>query len=141
MYTLFNLLLLVGVVLMLLEIFVPGFVLLPIGLGIFTAAFWTYATDSVTLVIFLAAVHAAVVFGISHRYYSSKATPVYKTNVDKMIGQKVLVTEPIHPQLGGYIKLYGDFWKAHSANNENIEAGEEVIIESLDGNKVVVRRP
>ncbi len=141
MYTLFNLLLLIGAVLMVLEIFVPGFVLLPIGLGIFTAAFWTYVTDSTTLIIGLAAVHAGIVFWISHKFYSKKSTPVYKTNTDKMIGQKVIVTEPIHPQLGGYIKLYGDFWKAMSLDNASIEAGEEVIIESLDGNKVIVRRP
>lgn len=140
MFTLFNTLLIIGVLLMVAEIFVPGFVLLPIGLGILTAAFWTYVTDSTTLVIVLAAVHSAIVFLICHRYFRNKPQESLRTNVDHMIGQKVIVTEAIHPQQGGYVKLYGDSWKAHMSDDSVAEVGEEVIIQSLSGNKVFVTR-
>ncbi len=125
---------------MVLEIFVPGFVLLPIGVGLFTAAFWTYVTDSTAVVIALATIHSAAAFLISHKLYRNKSPAPFPTNTDHMIGQKVLVTEPIHPQLGGYVKLYGDQWKAMSDKSEAIEVGEEVIIQSLSGNKVIVTR-
>lgn len=140
LFTLFYILLLLGVVLMVAEIFVPGFVLLPIGLGLFTAAFWTYLTDSTAIVICLAALHSAIIFLISHKYFRNRPQKIHLSNVDHMIGQKVVVTEAIHPQSGGYIKLYGDTWKAMSTHGEAIEVGEEVLIQSLSGNKVLVTR-
>lgn len=137
---LFNTLLILGVLLMVAEIFVPGFVLLPIGLGLFTAAFWTYVTDSTTVVIVLAAVHAALIFLVSHRFLRNKPVDGVKTNVDHMIGQKVIVSEAIHAQQGGYVKLYGDTWKAHTTDGSSAEVGDEVIIRSLSGNKVFVSK-
>lgn len=140
MFTFFEILLFLGVVLIVAEIFVPGFVLLPIGLGIFTAAFWTYLTDSTAIVVGLAAVHSAVIFLVSHKYFRNRPQTAHPSNVASMIGQKVLVTEAIHPQSGGYIKLYGDSWKAMSSGGEAIGVGEEVLIQSLSGNKVLVAR-
>ncbi|MES2745325.1 MAG: NfeD family protein [Bdellovibrionota bacterium] len=140
MSTLFNTLLILGVVIMVAEIFVPGFVLLPIGAGIFTAAFWTYVFDSTSVIIGLATVHSAAFFLISHRYFRKTETEKIRTNTDHMIGQRVMVTEAIHPQQGGYVKLYGDLWKAMSSTGESIDVGEEVIIQSLSGNKVIVAR-
>jgi membrane protein implicated in regulation of membrane protease activity len=140
-FTLFNLLLVLGVVLIVAEIFVPGFVLLPIGAGLLTAAFWTYVFEWTGVVIGMAAIHSAIFFVISHRFLRKASSTSIRTNTDHMIGQHVLVTEAIYPPRVGYIKLYGDLWPAVGLNHDAIEVGEEVVIQGLSGNKVIVARP
>ncbi|RYZ60379.1 MAG: NfeD family protein [Proteobacteria bacterium] len=130
----------IGALLIVAEIFVPGFVLFPIGVGILTSVVWTFVFDSWVIVLPLMTVHAVVSFLLFQKFYKHSETPAYKSNTDSMIGQKVLVTETIEPKLGGYVKLYGDLWKAISKNEERIMVGEEVVILNLDGNKVIVSR-
>lgn len=67
----------------------------------------------------------------------SKPSPEV-SNVDRMIGQVALVTEPIDPDLGGKVKFEGEVWVARA--NEVIEAQTKVKIVSISGTKVLVER-
>ncbi len=67
----------------------------------------------------------------------SKPSPEV-SNVDRMIGQIALVTEPIDPDLGGKVKFEGEVWVARS--EESIEAQTKVRIVSIAGTKVIVER-
>ncbi len=63
-----------------------------------------------------------------------------KSNVDELIGQRVILTKDITLEEYGETKIHGNFWRCESLNKgETIEKGEEVQIVSIDGNKLVVK--
>ncbi|MCP4685285.1 MAG: NfeD family protein [bacterium] len=67
----------------------------------------------------------------------SKPSPEV-SNVDRMIGQVALVTEPIDPDLGGKVQFEGEIWVAKA--EEAIESQSKVRIVSIVGTKVMVER-
>ena len=60
------------------------------------------------------------------------------TNLDRVIGMEGIVTEEITKFKIGEVKVDGKKWSAIA--DEKIKVGEEVIIESIDGEKLVVRK-
>jgi len=66
---------------------------------------------------------------------------IVRTNADRLIGEKGLVTERIDVINGtGQVKIFGQIWSARSADNQDIEAGEMVEIKSITGVKLIVER-
>ncbi len=61
-----------------------------------------------------------------------------KTNLDRIIGSTAVVTLAIKKNEVGEAKVDGKHWSAIS--KEEIEIGEEVIIEKIDGVKLIVRK-
>lgn len=61
-----------------------------------------------------------------------------KTNLDRVIGMKGIVTEGISKLTVGEVKVDGKVWSAVS--DKKIEAGTTIIVEALDGVKLVVRK-
>ena len=61
-----------------------------------------------------------------------------RTNADRIIGMNGVVTEEIKKNSVGEVKVDGKKWSAIS--NSKIPVGSEVIIEAIDGVKVVVRK-
>lgn len=61
-----------------------------------------------------------------------------KTNLDRIIGSTAIVTEPIKKNEIGEAKVEGKRWSAIS--KEEMAVGEEVIIEKIDGVKLIVRK-
>lgn len=59
-----------------------------------------------------------------------------KTNLDRIIGAVAIVTEPIKKNVVGEVKVDGKRWSAIS--NKKLEIGEEVIVEKIDGVKLIV---
>src|SRR4051812_48233778 len=128
-----------GVALVIGELLVNGFVLLPIGIAfLITAAFSVVITNWAVLLAFLALSEVAVF--LMFRKYLRKfrgRTNVY-TNAEGMVGQECIVVEPISAGEGGYVKLYGDLWSARSYSHEKMKKGDRVVITKTDGNKVIV---
>lgn len=60
------------------------------------------------------------------------------TNLDRVIGMEGIVTEEITKTKIGEVKVDGKRWSAIS--KELIKVGEEVIIERIDGVKLIVRK-
>ena len=58
---------------------------------------------------------------------------VEKTNVDSLIGQTGLEAQ-------GVVKLSGMEWSARSADDSKIAAGEKVLVQSIDGVKLIVTK-
>ena len=69
------------------------------------------------------------------KYFSKKTI---ETNVDSLINSSATVIEEIKPASPGKIKIEGEIWLAVSA--ESIAVGETVIIESVDGTKLHVKK-
>lgn len=61
-----------------------------------------------------------------------------RTNADRIIGMHGVVTEEIKKNSVGEVKVDGKKWSA--IGNSKIPVGSEVIIEAIDGVKVVVRK-
>ena len=60
-----------------------------------------------------------------------------KTNSDRVLGMEGVVTEEINKLKIGEVKVDGKRWSAIS--DEKIEVGTTIIVESIDGVKLVVR--
>ena len=69
------------------------------------------------------------------RYIAKQKT---ETNVDSLIGAKAIVTEEIKVNGMGKVKIEGEVWLAVS--KEDIAKGETVIVEAVDGTKLVVKK-
>lgn len=61
-----------------------------------------------------------------------------KTNLERIIGASGLVTEEIKKNKVGEVKVDGKRWSAIS--NKKIEVGEEIVVEKIEGVKLVVRK-
>ncbi len=61
-----------------------------------------------------------------------------KTNLDRVIGMEGIVTEEITKLHVGEVKVDGKKWSAIS--NSKLEVGTTIIVESIDGVKLVVRK-
>lgn len=61
-----------------------------------------------------------------------------RTNADRIIGMHGVVTEEIKKNVVGEVKVDGKKWSAIS--NTKIPVGSEVVIDAIDGVKVVVRK-
>ncbi len=121
---------LVGFIFLIIEITTPTMFFLPLAGGAlfaavvafkFPEAYWPQA---LTFALFSAFVYFALRPFIKKREENSP-----KTGVDaKYINNEALVTQDIAHNTTGEIKIYGETWQAKSLNNEEIKAGEQVVI-------------
>jgi len=140
----YELLAIIGGCFLCLEIFVPGFVLLPVGISFLLSSIVALSTNSLSIVLLSLFFFNLVVFVLFLFYIKPYLTSKkLQTNASALVGQKVRVVENIncHGQYIGYVKLFGDSWQARPDSCENsMQSGEYVKIISLDGNKVVVEK-
>ncbi len=61
-----------------------------------------------------------------------------KTNLDRIVGMTGVVTEEIKKNIIGEVKVDGKKWSAVAS--KKIGVGENVIIEAIEGVKIVVRK-
>ena len=128
-----------GILMAAMEIFVPGFVLLPIGLGLILSSLFAPFVGSWPLLMVIMAVNISVVLYLMHRFVKPlMESHSVKSNADGMVGKVAVVIEEITATTGR-VKLYGDEWRAFTSDNEKIPQGAQVTIEKIDGNKVQVR--
>ena len=63
-----------------------------------------------------------------------------RTNADRYLGKIALVTVEIDNTVGtGQANVLGSIWTARSADGSVIPAGRRVVVESIDGVKLIVR--
>lgn len=106
----------------------------------------SYITESLTIQIIVFAVISFLLLFIAtkklikmDRDKNSTHWESIDTNVDALIGKRAFVTKKITPEESGIVKVKGEDWSAISCNPDlTIEKGEEVIVKSLDGVKLVV---
>jgi len=128
-----------GILMAAMEIFAPGFVLLPIGLGLILSSLFAPFIHSWPLLMLVIAINISVVLYLMHRFIKPMLeSNSVKSNANGMIGKTAIVIEDITTTTGR-VKLYGDEWQAFTSDNEKIDKGSQVTIEKIDGNKVQVR--
>lgn len=68
------------------------------------------------------------------------AAKIQKTNADRCIGAEAVVIEEINNlEPTGQVKVVGNVWTARSADNSVIPKGAVVIVERMEGVKLIVR--
>ena len=63
-----------------------------------------------------------------------------KTNADSLIGKKALVLQTITEWEKGQVKINGIVWTAASVGGETIPAGDEFLIEKIEGVTLIVKK-
>lgn len=138
--------LVLGVGLIIAEIFTMGFVLFWFGLGAVAAAavgwlgggfllqFLAFAVVSTALTVMSRTIFA--------KYFSHADVDRMKTGVDALPGKIGTVTTPSAGALNeGAVKVYGSTWTAFPIDEESpLVAGEKVEVVEVKGSSVYVRR-
>lgn len=129
-----------GILLAVAEIFVFGFFLLPAGLAFAATALFSLFVEPLAFqLLFLGLMLVITYFAFSKLRRSDK--PGLRTNVDNLVGQEGIVEEEVNFSLNtGYVKVYGDSWKAIAPAGVIIAPGTRVRITAVDGNKVHVKK-
>jgi inner membrane protein len=133
-----------GVLLIVAEVFTAGFVLLWFGVGALAAAFlalmgfgvgWQFAVFTIVSIILTAVSRTLFVKYFSH-------SEELKSGVDALPGQIGTVVTPSAGALNaGEVKVFGSIWTAYPAEGEEqLEEGERVEVVRVQGASVFVRR-
>ncbi|MBF0203107.1 MAG: NfeD family protein [Desulfamplus sp.] len=124
-----------GVICLIAELVLPGFIVIFFAGGCFIAALSAWLFDislTVQTSIFLV---SSLVLLFTLRKYSLK---IFRGKVidnldddygNSKIGKHAVVTKTITPELPGEIKFMGSFWRATSADLSTIKEGQAVVIE------------
>jgi membrane protein implicated in regulation of membrane protease activity len=137
-----------GAILIVAEIFTPGFVLLWFGIGALAAALANLA--GVTSIPLQFLIFAIVSIGLTAasrtifvNYFSREKTGGdLKTGADALPGQVgTVVTSSQGALQQGAVKVFGSTWTAYPADGEEpLEAGDRVQVERVQGASIYVRR-
>ena len=137
--------LIAGIVLCILEIFTADFLLLGLGFAATGSSVASFYNAPMTWQVGVFAILSVIfVFGIrplakAHFY---KTSDPRVTNVDAIRGKRGVVVDSI-PMNGqpGRVKLGAEEWRAVTEDGVTFTEGEEVVVESVEGATLHVRRP
>ena len=132
----------VGIVLFIAEILIPGFLVACFGMGCLASAVlaaiglgakWQLLGFSLATLIVYFAIRPLF---LKHAYKNSRHV---KTNVDALVGCIGVVTVAIDPDgQGGRVKVRGEDWRGVAAEGVAIEPGRKVTVVQVDGTKLLV---
>lgn len=128
-----------GLVCMIIEIFTPGFLFMSFGVGAIMTGVFSLIVSDLAFQILVFAVVTFFVF-INLRKFSKKiiSTSAEETNIFALKGKTGIVTKTIPQEERGYVKIGGEEWSAVSKNREEITENTRIIVESFEGNKLIV---
>ncbi len=134
-----KLLAMIGLIFVIAEPVIPGFVVLPIGLAFLATAVVAVFAPTWIILLPVLAVFEVLTFTLFQTVLKKHLgkTSVY-TNAEGMVGQECEVIESIGSQSAGCVKLYGDQWVAKTDCGVDLKKGAKVLIARVDGNKVWV---
>lgn len=128
----------IGIVLSAAEMLVPGFVLLPIGLGFFAGAVTSlWFVEPVAAWIALA-VCVALSSWLCAKFLKPVSQSNYQSNADRLVGQTTLLLVAVTPAGLGQIKVSGDVFFVRTDDGQPLAAGASVKILRFEGNRAVV---
>ena len=137
-----------GVILIIAEVFTPGFVLLWFGIGALAAALaGILGVSSLPIQFLIFAVVSISLTAASRtifvKYFSREKTGTsLKSGVDALPGKTGIVVSSSRGALQeGAVKVFGSTWTAYPAEGEEpLEAGDRVEVERVQGASIYVRR-
>lgn len=98
------------------------------------------ASLTVQIIVFIA-VSAILIVVLRKVAVKSFKNPTTKTNLDRIVGQKVIISETVDSSTNsGKVTINDVEWKVKSENGEIIPSGETVKITGIEGVKLVVSK-
>ncbi|MGF1563959.1 MAG: NfeD family protein [Flavobacteriales bacterium] len=131
-----------AIVLMVLEVFVPGFVLGCLAIGALGGMVASWVTEAWEIQLLVASVAAAVAFVFIRPFALKKLfrENELKTNTDSLVGRRARVSQTFDMDLlKGRVAVDGDDWMAISYAEGDLQEGAAVIIEKVDSNTLIVK--
>ncbi len=92
------------------------------------------------IIVFLviSAVLLVITIPISKRF---RGRNIVSTNADRLIGAEAVVISKVDAiENKGQIKALGQIWSASSIDGVEIEIGEKVVVESIEGVRAIIKR-
>lgn len=135
-----------GVLLIIAEIFTLGFVLFWFGIGAFAAALASWLGLGVFLQFLIFAVISVGLTVMSRtifeNYYSHGDADLIKTGIDTLPGQIGTVADSSKGALNeAAVKVYGSIWTAFPVDSsQQLIEGEKVEVERVEGSSIYVRK-
>ena len=129
-----HILITIGIVAFIIEIFTAGFISGSIGIGLLFAATGNYLGLETKWQILLFAFGVGLTFFLirpiitKYGYRKNKV----KTNQDALIDKTGIVTQEINHHNTGRVKIDGDDWRASTEKSEIIKVGTTVKVVSID---------
>lgn len=109
------------------------------AIGAFLAMLTTFITDSLLLQVIVFAITSLIALLITKPLVRKmKKSEVVPTNYDRVLGQSAEVVKKITEDNYGEVKVLGSIWTATSDCTFNV--GEKVIVDRVDGVKLVVKK-
>ena len=130
-----------ALVLIILEIFVPGFVLFCLGVGCIGGAVADALELGMNAQLTAFAVLTLLTFFLLRpvlmkRFWKDEGL---KTNVDALIGQKGKVSEDFDPTMKlGRVSVGGDDWRAEAVEGQILQRGSLVEVLRVESNTLIV---
>ncbi len=132
-------LLIIGLVLVILELLIPGFFIAAVGIAAIITSLFTYFEMSIAAYIFIFALSLLLSFLGITKLQKSLQKNSQKSNMEAVFGKEATITEAIDNQ-NLRCKFDGEDWKAICSEAEPISVGEKVVIENVSGVTLTVRR-
>lgn len=133
-----------GVVLLILEIVVPG-TFFPgiLAIGAFVTGVSSIFTDNILLLggIFTVTSLLGIIFAkpfLEKHFQVNK--DVRSSNIDAIIGKTGLVHVTIQKMEKGRVKIEHEDWAASAVNDEELAVGTEIIVREIKGATVIVEK-
>ncbi|MGZ3459310.1 MAG: NfeD family protein [Archangium sp.] len=126
-----------------LEIALPGFVMLWFSVGALASSLAAAMRLDINIQLALFSLVSLALFASSRTLFKKafmRGADRLKTGVEAMVGQEALVTETLVEGHGGTVRINGELWSARSLAGP-VAPGELVIVEQVEGLKLWVRRP
>ncbi len=124
------------------EIATPQMATIWLALGAFIALLVSLVFPELVWVqIVVFAVVSAITLALTRKFARKVVQgDAVKTNADRCIGQEAVVTEEVNNLLGkGQVNIRGIIWTARAADDAVIPEGTLVIVERIEGVKVIVK--
>jgi membrane protein implicated in regulation of membrane protease activity len=133
-----------GVALMIAEVFTLGFVLFWFGVGAIAAAITAFLGGGIGLQFLIFAIISIALTAMSRTIfvrYLPTAGDAIKTGVDALPGKVGTVTTASRGALNeGAVKVYGTTWTAYPVDEVALTEGEKVEVVEVRGSSIYVRR-
>jgi membrane protein implicated in regulation of membrane protease activity len=130
----YHILVIIGIVFLVIEIFTITFFFASVSVGLFLAAIVNYLDFTTVNQVYVFSIGVIVTFFAVRPLFNKIAynTDKKRTNKDSMIGQIAIVTKEVGTDNNpGLVKINGEIWKAIS-KSELIKNETRVIIEEID---------
>jgi len=133
-----------GIILLILEVFTPGFVVACFGISALITSVFAYFDASISIQLLVFSISTLIAFigirpyALKHLY---KAEGDVKTNADSIIGMKGIVKETINSDINnGRVMIYGENWKARSIDRSIIKKGDTVEVVDMESTVLIVKQ-